>query len=154
MIYMHADEERQRVFRSAYRHLENSGLLAFDFDAGTCQPGESNPWLGIQDINPDTGGIVVQTVQMKTIDPTLRLVDQISYRHNGSHAQITVEASLESTCSPSRMKEMLAGEGFRAEGFYSDYAYSPYVSGDEGRKPRAGRGLRPIVHTYLEMSAS
>lgn len=131
MIYIHNDDDRKKVFQSISKHLETGGILAFDFDTGVCEEGESRPWLSMQGMDQRTGEVSVRIAQMKGINKNLRVVNQINYRYTKTSTQITVEASKESTCSAYAMKELLESEGFRINGFYSDYNYTPYKDGEE-----------------------
>lgn len=130
MIYMYSDEDRKKVFQCVHRHLEPDGILAFDFDAGICEEGVSRSFLSLQDEDCKTGGITVQTVQMKGIEKNLRLMNIINYRIRGKESLIMIESTLEATISSSRMRELLEDEGFLIKGFYGDYEYNSYNNGE------------------------
>lgn len=131
MIYIDNDEDRRRVFQSVYRHLQPGGIFAFDFDAEVVPVGETRPWLSSQAIHPATGEVVLSTVQIKGIHKELRLMNMVNYRYKTNNlAKITVNTSLEATCNPNRMIDLIKSEGFFIKGVYGDYNYSPYEGGE------------------------
>lgn len=130
-IYATNDQERRAVLENCFQHLQQGGVLAFDFLAGEAEPGEGLPYLALQGVHPFTGEVLVHTVQVKGIRADLRLLNQVSY-HMGETgpAKITVQASLEGICRSERVVELLEEVGFSVQGMYSDYNCTPY-NGEE-----------------------
>ncbi|MTI95244.1 MAG: class I SAM-dependent methyltransferase [Firmicutes bacterium] len=131
MTYMHSDAERSTVLNCCWRHLASGGMLAFDFDAGTNETNLSKPWLGFEKIDPNSGDVTIQTVQMNQVDPHLRIINMITYRINGSASRIDVNASVEASIPAPRMQALLEATGFSVQEFYQDYQYTPYAGGEE-----------------------
>lgn len=132
MIYIHANPDRLRVLECCRRHLAPGGLLAFDFDAGINEVGQSKPWLGFQTLDPSSGQVVLQTVQINYLEEQLRLVNIITYRFGGlQSSSIEVNSSYEASVRAATIEKLLRKAGFSEVGFYGDYRYSPYTGGEE-----------------------
>lgn len=131
MIYMLNDHDRRQVFDRVYKHLSPGGLLAFDFDAGSNRIGQSQPWLGIQGVNPLTGEVLVNTVQMNGLSEEVRVINQINYRTKAGLTKIEVTASVEASVRADKMEVLLSQTGFVVENVFKDYDRSTYDGGDE-----------------------
>ncbi len=131
MIYIDNDDDRKKVFKTAYQHLKKGGVFAFDFDAEIVPIEETKPWLSSQTLHPSTGELIVSTVQMNGINENLRLINMTNYQYKENNdCTITVNASFEATCVPEKIVELLQSEGFNVRGIYSDYHFTPYKSGE------------------------
>lgn len=130
LIYIASDPERRQVLACCYQHLAPGGTLAFDFDAGGGQLGLSQPWLGFQTIAAD-GQVQLQIVQTNQVTAQQRLANIITYRLAGAKATIEVTSSAEASITAADMETLLRETGFVVQGFYNDYSYTPYTSGEE-----------------------
>ena len=130
MMYMTSPEKRRQALRCMAAHLQPQGLLAFDFDCSVQTPGESLPYLALQGIHPLHGHIMLQIVQVRVDADGRRLLNQINYDMTDP-VRITVQASQESSCSVSEMKDHLQASGFDVLGVFQDYDRTPYEEGPE-----------------------
>lgn len=131
MIYIDNDEDRKRVFKSVYQHLDEGGVFVFDFDTEVVIVEETKPWLSSQAIHPLTGETILSTVQIKGLHNHLRLMNMVNYRiDKKGQARVSVNSSYEATCTFEKMNQLLLEEGFKVKEVYCDYIGTSYEGGE------------------------